>query len=611
MKNYDVVIIDSGVYKNHTVFKGKDIFGMQFCFKTDNEFIIKNELADNIGHGTAVFYLINKYIKNEKTLNIQIFSENEEPNALQVIEVLKYIKDNIKCKILHMSNGITFCNEIEQLHLICSDLEQMGIIIVCAFENTGIISYPAAFDEVIGVDWSLDCKRINEYEYVENSCINLRGMGTVQRVPWKEDSFIYVSGSSFAAPHITGMILREHRENGLQLNRKNVLSYFQRSAQKIYLCEKEKQIDKGFNIRKAIIFPINKEIHSIIRYHYLLNCDIEDFYDVFWNGNVGKKCEQIINTQLFGDYVIKNYEQINWYSDFDTIIIGHTKKISLLLGKDILKEILDKCILYQKNVFCFDDLKEYKKECEQIIGLGKKVYYPKIARENIPVNRFGKLHSIGKPILMIMGTSTKQGKFTLQLNLRDRFIKAGYKIGQLGTEPSSLLFGMDEVFAMGYGTDISLHSTEVISIINQQLRNIEIKEPDIILVGAQSHSLQLNMGNTAFYPIMNYELLLASDPDAIILCINFDDSIEYIRRCITFLESFVETTVIALVIFPIKKQRDWRILATDTEHVSKNEMTCYIKYLKQYFDMSIFELDDTEQIGQLFNECVDFFSSEE
>ena len=73
------------------------------------------------------------------------------------------------------------------------------------------------------------------------------------------------------------------------------------------------------------------------------------------------------------------------------------------------------------------------------------------------------------------------------------------------------------------------------------MHNIEEKNPDIILTGTQSHILQNNMGNLAFYPLINYAMMLATDPDAIILCINYDDSIEYIERCINFLQSFIES----------------------------------------------------------------------
>lgn len=51
------------------------------------------------------------------------------------------------------------------------------------------------------------------------------------------------------------------------------------------------------------------------------------------------------------------------------------------------------------------------------------------------------LYRISTPVLAVCGTSSKQGKFTLQLELRKRFCEMGYKVGQIGTEPNSLLLG--------------------------------------------------------------------------------------------------------------------------------------------------------------------------
>ena len=86
---------------------------------------------------------------------------------------------------------------------------------------------------------------------------------------------------------------------------------------------------------------------------------------------------------------------------------------------------------------------------------------------------------------MISGTGSQQGKFSLQLKLRNKFIQGGYKVGQLGTEPSSLLFGIDEVFPSGYGSVVNLSEEEIISRVNSQMHSIEEKNPDIILVGTQ------------------------------------------------------------------------------------------------------------------------------
>lgn len=609
MQNYDLVIVDSGVNIAHPAIKDCNINGLCFNFISDEEFTINTNIDDDIGHGTAVYYLISRYLENESVLNVKVFAEGFEPNTAQIIEVLNYIKNNISCKMIHLSNGIVFCDEKKRLQDVCRSLTQNGVIIVCAFENTGIISCPAAFNEVIGVDWSLSCRRTNEFEFVENSCLNIRGIGTAQRVPWTGDTYSYVSGSSFAAPHVTGEILKQHISNKLAFNKADILLHFQSIAKRAFPCKPTQRAgNSSFAIKKAIMFPFNKEMHSLARFNKLLNFEVANYYDVGCLGNVGKSVGNILSgTKNLSDKMILNYDQIEWESNFDTVILGHTKDISSIIGRDLIKEVLDNCIKYKKNLYCFDDLAFYDAECSQIRKIGCYIYYPYIGSENVPVNRFGKLHSIGKPLLMVMGTSSKQGKFTLQLTLREMFLKNGYRVGQLGTEPSSLLFGMDEVYPMGFGSTVKIQNTEAISVINQLLHNIEEKDPDIVLLGAQSHTLQLNTGNTGFYPLMNYELLLASDPDAIILCVNYQDSIDYIKRCILFLENFIDTKVISIVLFPMEKNYKWNVLGVNSRIVSKDKLEAYRGDLKQNFKLPVFQLDDEKHMQELFNDVIDYF----
>lgn len=220
---------------------------------------------------------------------------------------------------------------------------------------------------------------------------------------------------------------------------------------------------------------------------------------------------------------------------------------------------------------------------------------PHVGIDNVP-HRFGKLYCTGKPVLLFAGTGSRQGKFSLQLEMRDRFIKNGYCVGQIGTEPSSLLFGMDEVFPSGYGGNISLSAEDTISLLNLQIHNLEEKNPDIILVGTQSHILQYNMGNLAFYPLLNYYTLLASDPDGIILCVNYGDPFEYIKRCIGFLENFIDSKVLAIVVFPIEKDREWKIISQRKETLDKSKLDEYIELLKCEIRISVYTLSDQQHI---------------
>ena len=119
MEKYDAVIVDSRSKKYQSIFEGKTIYGKSIKFEAENNYVISNNFEDDIGHGTAVFYLISRYLQGEKVLNMKIFSENFQPDTSEIITTLKYIYENIECKIVHLSNGIVCCDDIAELHAIC------------------------------------------------------------------------------------------------------------------------------------------------------------------------------------------------------------------------------------------------------------------------------------------------------------------------------------------------------------------------------------------------------------------------------------------------------------------------------------------------------------
>ncbi|MBE5965651.1 MAG: DUF1611 domain-containing protein, partial [Lachnospiraceae bacterium] len=145
----------------------------------------------------------------------------------------------------------------------------------------------------------------------------------------------------------------------------------------------------------------------------------------------------------------------------------------------------------------------------------KLVQYPHVDKTDVSWNRFGKLYRMTKLIVGVFGTSSKQGKYTLQLMLRKRFVQMGYNIGQIGTEPSALLFGMDYVFPMGYNSTVSIHEYDTITYLNNAIHNMEIAGKDIIIVGSQSGTVTYDYGNLQQFAVNQYSYLLGTLPELI------------------------------------------------------------------------------------------------
>lgn len=121
---------------------------------------------------------------------------------------LRYIYENISCDIINISAGIVCCEDIPALREVCMRIIERGTVIVSAFDNGGAISYPAAFDNVIGIDGDIHNRDINHYEYLSGSNANFCGAKLEQRVPWLDGTKEIVSGNSFIAPHFTAWLLK-------------------------------------------------------------------------------------------------------------------------------------------------------------------------------------------------------------------------------------------------------------------------------------------------------------------------------------------------------------------------------------------------------------------
>ena len=234
---------------------------------------------------------------------------------------------------------------------------------------------------------------------------------------------------------------------------------------------------------------------------------------------------------------------------------------------------------------------------------GNFYYTPHFNTENLPVNFYGRLRKIGKPIIFVGGTSSKQGKFNLQLELRKFFLEEGIKVGQLGTEPSSLLFGFEEVFPIGYNSTVHLDTEEMAVAANYLISKIEDQDPDLIIIGAQGFMLSNNYSHRQQNDFINIAMLWSCQADSVLLMINESDSIEYIKRTISFLESYVNTNVLCLVLSPTTKviTTVFGGIVTDPN----NENTEIIYLIEQGTGKKVFKFNQISEIGET---CIKYFT---
>lgn len=471
----------------------------------------------------------------------------------------------------------------------------------------GAISFPAAYDIVIGVTSSDVCTNISDIEFIQNSVINIAAKGHNQKIAWTDPLYIVSAGNSFACAHVSGII-----SNLLAKNIKNSDILFELKKNSLYVRDFDNKSNKtdsccSFVPQKAVVFPFNKEIHSIIRFKELLDFKIVDVYDTKYSAKISASTNQLLNTIGSPNFLIKNIETLNWDS-FDTFILGHIGELKSILNKKLnIDNLILELINHNKFIFSLEDISAYKQNIDED-KWKNQVFIPHISDNDIVKRPYGKLYRHNKPVLCVCGTSSKQGKFTLQLNLRRKFINAGYNIGQLGTEPTSTLFGMDECFHYGYHSNIAISRHNTIAYLNDKMYQISNKNIDIILTGSQSGVITQYEGNLLNYPLGQYEFLLGVQPDIVILCINPFDPLCLIERAIKFIEGGIDCKVIALVIYPKGSVTESVSLGHKNTAMSETYYQSLSNELLNRFSLPVYRLDDENHLDSLFNYIVEYLS---
>ena len=597
MKKVKITIVDSGVRKSHPAFREDEIKG--FTWLGDGR--TREEFDDTFGHGTAIYGIIRKTLDYADITNIRVPQIEDGVDEEVLSSLLHYIAENVETDLLNLSLGVCICDDLKRLREACLHLDQKNILVISAFDNAGAISYPAAFPEVIGVTSGSSCRRFRDFEYHPDDMVNLAAKGTVQKLAWLSPDYILLEGNSFACAHAA--VQAAEWLAGGYCGRKEILEQFREASvvqNKAYVSARP--VQTLFPITNAALFPFCKEMHSLLRFHDLLTFRIADVYDIKYSAVVGADVRLLMKDESAPALVVKNIEHIEWDA-FDTLIIGHMGELSSLTGrKELYRNLLKEAKEHQKQIVAFDDLTGILED-----EVSVPVYFPKVDRSNLPASRYGKLYRISKPVVGVFGTSSRQGKFTLQLILRRSLLRKGYRIGQIGTEPSALLFGMDDVYPMGYNCSVYLRGLEAVQYLNSRMNALCEKDVDLILAGSQSGTVPYDVGNLVQYPCMQYDFLMGTLPDAVILCINGYDEPEYVGRTIRFLESAVECRVIAAVLYPLDFRDESRGIHSGRAVIPGEKEKALKERMREQFGIPLYLLGKEDEMEELTGQIIQYF----
>lgn len=594
MKKYDIIVIDCGYFGEYECIDCIDLCRSNSSAPSspsEHGTIITDIIIDNAPPTASILSL--KITDDQAT-----FSEEDLLFALQFI-----YEKQLRSKIINISLGIVEATQILNLKNLVKQLLDTDCVIISAMHPL-CYSYPAAFSNVISVDVS-ESIRFKEHATFDRSELNITYPNqSVKRIT-KSGAF-FDKGASYWCAQLSGTLLSYFEKHAIE-------SGFLDAAQKYLSQSYEKTLlnatfpnvsGSSFvkSIKKAILFPFNKETRAIISNQDLLSFDITGIFDFDISLNKGKKVEELISLQLnnpLKNIRIGTLKNLNWSSDFDTLILGHIAEYEHITATPLLPSIIELCREHRKRLYSFDPLPVQSSTCFNCFD-------PNIRSQPSFVNPTGKLFSCGIPVVFVAGTSSVQGKFFLQLELRRQLQLQGYQVSNIGTEPSGYLFGFDTVFPIGYNSLMQLTPFQFISLVNHSLHSSECFGNDIAIIGSQSGTIPDYVNNLSYYPIFQYQLLIGANPDAIILCVNAFDSYERIERTLSFLQGATCGEILCLFLSPLDSPYQSKSMRDKRPLLSKEVTDKSAKELQNKFNIPVFSIYSPPESLTKF--ILDYFS---
>lgn len=149
MREDRIAIIDNGINGDLIC---KDKIQAQIVIDENNRCIEdKNEIQiTDFQHGTFCALIVEKYNSHCILNSVRILDRNGKGGIEKIEPALEWCYQH-NIRVVNLSFGTTNFNECEKLKKLVNKYAYNGMIIVAATANSGFVSYPASFTNVIGV----------------------------------------------------------------------------------------------------------------------------------------------------------------------------------------------------------------------------------------------------------------------------------------------------------------------------------------------------------------------------------------------------------------------------------------------------------------------------
>jgi subtilisin len=201
-----VAILDTGVEATHPALEGA-VTSCHEVAPQGRSFVCRPVTdGDLVGHGTACAGIIHQLAPEAELHSLRVIGRSSSGTIDQLIFGLRWaIREGFD--IVNLSLGTVQKTQLVALQELVDEAYFKGRILVTAANNHHQISYPAQFASLIAVD-NQSFKDPLAFHFRTGQPVEVIANGIYVYAPSPGGKFRWFTGTSFACPHVTGLVTR-------------------------------------------------------------------------------------------------------------------------------------------------------------------------------------------------------------------------------------------------------------------------------------------------------------------------------------------------------------------------------------------------------------------
>jgi subtilisin family serine protease len=205
-KGVRVAILDTGVDAEHPAIKSAIRGQYEVVMRGQSYACVPTTDGDAVGHGTACAGIIHQLAPEAELYSARIIGSSAGGTLEQLVYGLQWaIEEGFH--IVNLSVGTVQNRMVNRLHELVDKAYFNGQILVAAANNHRQQSFPASFASLIAVDCH-SMKDPLQFHYRLHQPIEIVAHGIYVNAPAPGGSYRWYTGTSFACPHISGLLAR-------------------------------------------------------------------------------------------------------------------------------------------------------------------------------------------------------------------------------------------------------------------------------------------------------------------------------------------------------------------------------------------------------------------